>query len=457
MAGILDRLMQLNTKINTFIWGPYMLAAFLLIGIYFTVRTGFFQFAKVGLWFRHTLLSCFQRGGARETRDKEAISPFQAMTTALASSIGTGNIAGVATAIVLGGPGAVFWMWVSAIFGMMTNFAENVLGSHFRYKDKDGKWVGGPMIYMERGLSQKWLGVVFAFCTIFGSLGMGNLTQSNSMAAAMQAGFSLPPFVTGIAAAVLVGMIIMGGIKRIARVTEQLVPMMAILYVAGGLVLLCLNANRILPALSSIFTDAFSFQAAGAGALGFGISRAMRYGIARGVFTNEAGLGSSVLAHSASDVREPVVQGMWGIFEVFADTIVMCSITALIILTSGVYEATDLTGSALTIAAFSTRFGSFGVLFVSVSTVLFAFCTLVGWSYYGERAASYIFGQKSALYYRVVYIFCIFIGAISSLDLVWSLSDTFNGMMAVPNLIAVALLSGTVIKLTKDYLKSNRL
>jgi AGCS family alanine or glycine:cation symporter len=439
-----------------------MLVFFIFVGLMFTVRTKVFQVSKFRMWMRATFLAIFRNKSVLRTDDKHAITQFQSLCTALAATIGTGNIAGVATAIVAGGPGAVFWMWFSAFLGMMTNYAENTLGIKYRYKNEKNQWIGGAMVYIERGLGWKWMAVLFSVFCALASFGIGNMTQANSIASGLSISFGIPPVVTAIVIMFFVGLVIIGGIKRIASVTEKFVPFMAIFYILGGLVVIFANAGKIPGAFSLIFSEAFSFRAAGGGVLGYGIASAMRRGISRGVFSNEAGLGSSVMVHSASDVEEPVIQGMWGIFEVFADTIVVCTITALSILTSSVYDfgsylsgAATLDGTPLTSSAFSAVL-PFGDKFVAIAVMLFAFSTILGWSYYGERAIEYLFGLKAVIPYKIVFIAVILLGCVASLDLVWDIADTLNGFMAIPNLVAVTLLSGQVIAMTKDYVSRNR-
>ncbi|MDR1590272.1 MAG: alanine:cation symporter family protein [Oscillospiraceae bacterium] len=479
---------DVNGKLNSFIWGPVMLVFFILVGLMFTVRTKVFQVSKFGRWMNATFLAIFKNRKVLRTDDKNAISQFQSLCTALAATIGTGNIVGVATAIALGGPGAVFWMWFSAFLGMMTNYAENTLGIKYRYRDEKGRWVGGAMIYIEKGLKCKWLAVIFSVFCALASFGIGNMTQANSIASGLADNFfpnaktlghiftsmepgsmlsdvNLAAVIIGIVIMAFVALVILGGIKRIASVTEKFVPFMAVFYVIGGLIIILVNANRVPAAFGLIFKEAFNFNAGAGGIAGYGIAMAARRGISRGVFSNEAGLGSSVMVHSASDVEEPVVQGMWGIFEVFADTIIVCSITALSILASGVYDfeaynavggAGLASGAALTSGAFATVFGSFGGKFVSIAIMLFAFSTILGWSYYGERAVQYLLGLKAVTPYKIIFIAAILVGCTLSLGLVWDIADTLNGFMAVPNLIAITLLSGQVVKMTKDYLNRGK-
>ncbi len=451
MDKLIEFLSVCNVKINNFVWGPIMLVLLVGTGIYITCGTRFFQVTKIRLWIRETFLAIFKTDGVHDKSDPKTISQFQSFTTALAGTVGTGNIVGVATALVAGGPGAIFWMWVSAFFGMMTKYAENVLGILFRYKNEKDEWVGGPMIYIERGLHCRWLAVLFALFAMFASFGIGNMTQANGIAAAIYTSFNVPTWVVGIVIATIVGITVLGGIKRIGAVTEKLVPFMALMYILGGIAILIMNFKGIPAAFAAIIEGAFSFEAALGGAGGYIIMQAMRFGVARGVFSNEAGLGSSVMVHSASNVKEPVKQGMWGVFEVFVDTIIVCSITALCILSTGALQ-TGAEGAALAMAAFSHGFGKFGSIFITFAITLFAFSTILGWSYYGERTAAYLFGPKAVLVYRIVYVMMSAVGCVASLGLVWSISDTFNGLMAIPNLIGVVLLSRFVFRATKDFL-----
>ena len=439
---------QINSQINSFVWGPVMLALMGGVGIYFTLRTRFFQIGRAKDVTKNTLGSLKRK---KVKRDKNSISPFQAMTTALAGTLGTGNIIGVATAIVAGGPGAVFWMWVSAFFGMMTKYAEVLLSIKYREKSKEGFYVGGPMYYIQNGLNKKWLAVLFSITCILASFGIGNLTQTNSISAAMQNTFSVPPIVSGIVCAIVIAIIIIGGVKRIAQMTEKIVPFMGILYVIGAIVAVAMSYKAIPEAFSLIFRYAFNLRAAAGGASGYVLARAFHYGFSRGVFSNEAGLGSAPIAHAAADTDSPVKQGMWGIFEVFADTIVMCTLTTLVILTSGLWDS-GLNGIALTSAAFYRCFGDGSVYFIAISTVFFAVASIVCWSYYGERCIEYVFkGRRAIMIYRVLFVALVIVGATTGLNLVWEISDTLNGIMAIPNIIALIALSPVVIKLTKEY------
>lgn len=469
---MLNRIAVINDMLHAFVWGVPMLFLLLGTGIWFTIKTGFFQLTHAPLWLKETLFSCFT-GTARQTSGTHTVSPFATMCTALAATVGTGNIAGVATALTLGGPGAVFWMCVSAFFGMMTAFAENTLGMLYRRKGKDQNWHGGPMLYLRNGLGSRFLAGVFAVCCILASFGIGNMSQCNSIAESLSGTFRVPPMITGIGTAVLLGTVMLGGLKRIARVTESLVPLMALFYMSGAVCVLVMHRAAVPAALREILSCAFDWRAGLSGAAGYGLARALRTGISRGVFSNEAGLGSSVMIHTAADVREPCEQGMWAVFEVFFDTIVMCTMTALVILVSGVYDSAQysaalgtpaftrlMTGARLTAAAFTTVFGTWGGAFISVSLALFAFSTLLGWSFYGQRATEYLFGARYLPLYRMIFVLATVLGCTMRLDLAWSVSDTFNGLMALPNLAGVLALRREVIaewrRYQTEYLKKNR-
>lgn len=469
MTQIIQTISNVNEALNNFIWGPCMLVFFLFVGLMFTLRTKFFQVIHVKNWLDITILSVFKKdNSSSRTKDKHSISQFQSLCTALAATIGVGNISGVAVALALGGPGAIFWMWLSAFFGMMTNFAEKTLGIKYRYKNEKGDWIGGAMVYIEKGLGQKWLACIFSVFCVLASFGIGNMSQSNEIANGLNNAFGIPKQLTGLVVMCIAAMVILGGIKRIAAVAEKIVPFMAIFYITGALVVILYNVTAIPGAFAAIFSNAFQISSVGGGIAGFTVMVALRQGVSRGVFSNEAGLGSSVMVHSTADVKEPVEQGMWAIFEVFTDTIIVCTMTALTILCSGVYDfaayeacalngiaPTDaglLSGIALTSAAFESVLGSFGSKFISIAIMLFAFTTILGWSYYGERAVEYLFGLKAVPVYKILFILMLFVGCNVSLDLVIGISDTFNGFMALPNLIALTLLSGQVIEMTKDYL-----
>ncbi|BDF70817.1 sodium:alanine symporter [Oscillospiraceae bacterium] len=449
-------------RLGNFIWNPWLLGLFLLVGLYYSLRTGFFQVFDCGLWLKTTLGSIFHpkrkgRGGG--------LTQFQALSTALASTIGTGSIAGVATAIFYGGPGAVFWMWVSAFLSMMTGCAEKTLAVRYRERARDGGWQGGPMCYMEKGVGSRFLAVIFSLCCVAASLGGGNMVQANSIATALEASFGWDRLIVGVVTAVLTGVVILGGIGRIGKVSERLVPCMALLFIGGGIAVLACNAAAIPGALGEICTCAFAPRAALGGGLGYGMAAAMRYGVARGVFTNEAGMGSSAMAHAASDVKEPAEQGMWGIFEVFVATLVVCTITALVILTTGVYSqegalaaiqsgavGSAMLGAPLSAAAFGTVFGPFGGVFVSVCLLLFAFTSLLGWSYYGERGLEYLTGSPRWRWpYRACFLLAVVGGSVGDLSAVWQMADIFNGLMALPNLAALLLLSPEALKLLRNW------
>lgn len=438
--------MQLNETINKFIWGPYMLVLLLGTGIYYTIRTNFMPITKLGYVLKNTLFKIFDKKVSGEGN----ITPFQAVATALAATIGTGNIAGVATAIALGGPGAIFWMWISALFGMATKFAEVVLAIRYREKTEDGRFVGGPMYYIQNGLGWKWLAVIFAFFGAVAAFGIGNMVQANSVADSMNASFGIPHWVSGAVLAIAAAMVILGGLKRIASVTEKLVPIMAAFYIIGALIILTSFASEIPAAFALIFQSAFTGSAAVGGFAGSTIMMAARFGVARGVFSNEAGLGSAPIAHAAATTDNAVRQGLWGIFEVFMDTIVICTMTALSIVVTGVWSS-GLDGAALTTEAFNTGLPGPGGIIVAIGILLFAFSTLLSWSYYGERCAEYLFGSKINIFYRILWIPFIMVGATGGLKLIWEVADTLNGLMAIPNLIGLLGCSGIVFKLTKEY------
>ena len=466
---MVEMITQVNNAINGVVWGPFGLALLFCTGFWMSARTGFFQFRKMGYWLRHTIGAIFTNKDitAHTSKEDMAISQFQSMCTALAGTIGTGNIVGVATAIVSGGPGAIFWMWVMALLGMMTSFSENVLGVYYRRKNEKGEWSGGAMYYLTDGLGAKKgckqlgkvLAVLFACFCILASFGIGNMSQINSIAGNMNAAFGVPTLVTGLCLMVVTALIVIGGLKRVAAVTEKLVPLMALFYLFGALTVVCVHWAAVPAAFAAIFRGAFGLQAAGGGVLGYGMARAISWGFKRGAFSNEAGLGASVLVHCAANVEEPVQQGMWGMFEVFADTMVVCTLTALVVLTSGLVDLdtgaalTGVEGTALVGQAFSTVFGAFGPQFIAVSVLLFAYSTTLGWSHYGTRAVVYLLGERAAAGYKLVFAAMVLVGAVMKLDLAWALSDTFNGLMMLPNLVGVVGLSGVVVRETQAYLK----
>lgn len=464
---MIDMITKVNGAVNGFVWGIPMLILLVGTGILMTVLTKVFQISHFGYWMKHTLGSIFtDKHITRHTeKDDRSISQFQSLCTALAATIGTGNIVGVSSALIFGGPGAIFWMWIVAFFGMMTNYSENVLGIYYRRKNMNGEWSGGAMYYLRDGLGSKKgmkqvgavLAVLFSLFCLLASFGIGNMSQINSIAGNMKAAFGIPNLATGIVLMVLAGLVIVGGIKRIASVTEKLVPFMAIIYIVGALIVCIANIDQFGAVFGAIFKGAFAMKAVGGGIVGSGVKMAITWGMKRGVFSNEAGLGSSVMVHSSSNVKEPVRQGMWGIFEVFADTIVVCSLTAFTVLSSGLVNLetgeviSSSEGSALVGEAFATVFGKAGPAFIAIAILLFAFSTVLGWSIYGSRAFEYLFGTKATIIYRVIFVVFILCGATMSLSLAWDLSDTFNGLMAIPNLIGVLSLSPVVMKITKNY------
>lgn len=572
MQSFIDTVAKVNGAVNGVVWGIPMLILIIGTGIFMSVRTGFFQITRIKTWANETFLAIFKKKSVTKTDEKKAITQFQALSTALAATIGTGNIAGVATAVCIGGPGAVFWMWLSALFGMMTSFSENVLGIFFRKKNEHGEWSGGAMYYLEEGLKEKKglrhiakpLSVMFAIFCVLASFGIGNMAQSNSISSAMQSNFNIPTVVTGVVLAVIAALVVLGGIKRIAKVTEKLVPFMAIFYIAGCLIIFVMNFRHIPYVFSSIFKSAFSFSAVAGGVGGYIIKRAVTMGFKRGVFSNEAGLGSSVMVNCASDVKEPVIQGMWGIFEVFFDTIIVCTLTAFVILSSpansvsfeealnnvstqpqyftinytdgetnlidsdinpkyivasddaeeGTYteysaktvygqefsvkilnsdnvsgendftfanvmelkgiqakdangnhltnengdpiidsvEITEVNGVPLVTYAFSQRLGSVSGKILAIAILLFAFSTTLGWSFYGTKALEYLLGTKATIVYKIIFVLFIVVGCTMKLGLAWDISDTFNGLMALPNLIGILSLSGIVVAITKNYI-----
>lgn len=572
MQSFIDTVAKVNGAVNGVVWGIPMLVLIIGTGIFMSVRTGFFQITRIKTWANETFLAIFKKKSVTKTDEKKAITQFQALSTALAATIGTGNIAGVATAVCIGGPGAVFWMWLSALFGMMTSFSENVLGIFFRKKNEHGEWSGGAMYYLEEGLKEKKglrhiakpLSVMFAIFCVLASFGIGNMAQSNSISSAMQSNFNIPTVITGVVLAVIAALVVLGGIKRIAKVTEKLVPFMAIFYIAGCLIIFVMNFRHIPYVFSSIFKSAFSFSAVAGGVGGYIIKRAVTMGFKRGVFSNEAGLGSSVMVNCASDVKEPVIQGMWGIFEVFFDTIIVCTLTAFVILSSpansvsfeealnnvstqpqyftinytdgetnlidsdinpkyivasddaeeGTYteysaktvygqefpvkilnsdnvsgendftfanvmelkgiqakdangnhltnengdpiidsvEITEVNGVPLVTYAFSQRLGSVSGKILAIAILLFAFSTTLGWSFYGTKALEYLLGTKATIVYKIIFVLFIVVGCTMKLGLAWDISDTFNGLMALPNLIGILSLSGIVVAITKNYI-----
>ena len=471
MEKFLDQLKSVNGTVNDFIWGPVMLVLLIGCGVYLSIRLGFIQFTRFGFTMRNTLGKVFKKQEAKEGE----VTPFQAVSTALASTVGTGNIAGVTGAIFAGGPGAVFWMWLSAIFGMCTKYAEVLLAVKYREKNEIGDWVGGPMYYIKNGLGQswKWLGALFCIFGALAAFGIGNMTQVNTIASSINSvidsfggdtgantkmifGQEVPvsSIVIGVILCILVAIVLFGGIKGIGRVTEKLVPFMAIVYIVCALIVVIVNIKYIGAVFGAIFGEAFTPRAAIAG----GIGVAIRKGFARGVFSNEAGLGSAPMAHAATSETNPVRQGVYGIFEVFMDTIVICSLTSFVVIIGTMNNSIGMQygdtngGPDQVIESFQGVFGSqLGSLIIAIGIGCFAFSTVLGWSLYGIRCFEYLFGTKASMGYKWVFIFIILVGTTLKIDIVWGIADTLNGFMAIPNLIALFALSGVVIKTTKEF------
>ncbi|MBQ2314448.1 MAG: alanine:cation symporter family protein [Treponema sp.] len=468
---MIETVTEINGVVNGIVWGTFGIVLLLAAGIVMTFVNKGFQFFRFGHWISKTIGAIFKDADvtAHTSKENRAISQFQSLCTAMAATIGTGNIVGVATAIILGGPGAIFWMWFMALFGMMTNYSENVLGIYFRQKGKNGDWRGGAMYYLKDGLGSykgmKQVGMVLAvlfslFC-LLASFGIGNMSQVNSIAGNMEAAFGVAPWITGIVLVIISAVVILGGLKRVASVAEKLVPFMAVLYILGTSIVIFAHRGNVPAAFVAIFKGAFAMKAAGGGIVGYGLMKAISWGFKRGAFSNEAGLGSSVMVHSSSNVKEPVRQGMWGIFEVFADTIIVCSLTAIAVLSSGCVDLetgamiSENAGAGLVGETFCTVFGDGGTKFIAIAILLFAFSTVLGWSHYGATAWQYLFGEKSQVIYKILFVGMIFFGATMSLSLAWDLSDTFNGLMMIPNLIGVLSLSPLVARITKNYVDRN--
>lgn len=429
--------------VNSFVWGPWLLVFLVGTGIFLTIRLGFLQFFQLP----YALKLAFSPA-QQDRKSKGDISHFQALMTALAATIGTGNIVGVATAFILGGPGAVFWMWITAIFGMATKYGEAVLAVKYRVVDAKGEMAGGPMFYIEKGLGWKWLAVLFAFFGAVAAFGIGNLVQINSVAGNMSSTFNVDPVITGIVLTIFTAIVILGGVKSIGRWSSIIVPFMAVIYILGGLYIVFTNLNLLGPAFALIFTDAFSAEA-GLGAL---IGTTIRYGVARGLFSNEAGMGSAPIAAAAAKTDHPCRQGLVSMTGTFLDTIVVCSITglSLVMASLGGFIASDPNAAALTSQSFQF-FIPYGNILVTIALLFFAYSTVLGWSYYGEKCFYYLVGDKGLIPYRVIFCLTVFIGAVTELDLVWSIADTFNAAMCIPNLLALLLLSGVIVAETNDF------
>ncbi|WP_461874789.1 alanine/glycine:cation symporter family protein [Fusicatenibacter sp.] len=457
---MLQLIETVNSAVNNFIWGVPAMICIFGVGLYLSLRTRFLQIRKFPYAIRTTIGRMFRKKDASDG----AITPFQAVCTALAATVGTGNIAGVAGAIAIGGPGAVFWMWISALLGMCTKFAEVTLAVFYREKNANGELVGGPMYYIKNGLGKKWhfLAYLFAAFGVLTVFGTGNATQVNTITTAINSALmnyhviseksvSLSNLIQGIIIAALVALILLGGVKRIAQVTEKLVPFMALFYIILALGVILLNINTIPSVFVSIFKGAFRPSAVTGGIVGSMIM-SVKKGVSRGIFSNEAGLGTGSIAHACADTRKPVKQGMFGIFEVFTDTIVICTLTALVILCSGTSIAYgQAAGAELTISGFTATYGNWVSLFTALAMCCFAFSTILGWGLYGARCIEFLFSEKITKYFMAAYSLVAILGATANLGLMWSIAETFNGLMAIPNLIALFLLSGKVAELTKEY------
>ena len=467
---MLDMITKINAALNGIVWGWPALILLAFVGVLTTCITKCFQISHFGHWMKNTIGAIFKDSKVTSHTSDRSISQFQSLCTALAATVGTGNIVGVAGAILVGGPGAVFWMWLIAFFGMMTNYSENVLGIYYRRKNEQGEWCGGAMYYLRDGLGAKKgckrigaiLAAAFSVFCFLASFGIGNMTQVNSISGNMEAVFGVPTWVSGIVLLILCGLVIVGGLKRIATVTEKIVPFMVLVYMVGTIAILVMNIKMVPAVFTAIFEGAFALKAAGGGIVGYGMKLAIEQGMKRGVFSNEAGLGSSVMVHSNSNVKEPVRQGMWGIFEVFADTMIVCTLTAFVVLSSGLVDletgvaVAEYSGVALTKAnvvstVFTMYFGKLGGAFVAIAIMLFAYSTVLGWSHYGSKACEYLFGTKSTMVYRVIFVIATFGGAVMGENLAWDIADTLNGMMMIPNLIGVIVLSPIVYRITKNY------
>jgi len=453
--------------LNTVAWMYILLPCVIVGGLFFTIRNRAIQITKFGHVMKNTIGKIFKKQSA----EKGAITPFQALTTALAATVGTGNIIGTSQAIAMGGYGALFWLWIAAVLGMIIKYAEVTLSVHYRERNQKGDWVGGPMYYISNGMGKgwKWLATAFAIFAILASFGIGNLSQANSITGSLNNAIVafLPSMaehqgtvslIVGIIMAALTAIALFGGIKRIGKVTEMLVPIMSLLYIGFTLTVIFCNIGDVGDAFGKIFSSAFTPQAVAGAATGIAVKEAIVWGLRRSAFSNEAGLGSAAIAHAAAETKGPVQQGLYGIFEVFTDTLVFCTLTGLTIIVSGV----DITfgvkpGSEIVTAAFATVFGEqFAALFIAIALMFFAYSTILGWSLYGTRCAEYLFGMKVTKIYQIIFILMIVVGATTSLNLAWDVADTFNGLMAIPNFIALFALSGVVAKLTKDYFSNEK-
>ncbi|MDR5658731.1 sodium:alanine symporter family protein [Serpentinicella sp. ANB-PHB4] len=454
MEGIIERLLAFNEQINSIVWGPPFMILLVGTGLYLTIRLGFFQFTHLGHAWRNTFGKVFKK--EKKGDEDGEITSFQAVTSAMAATIGVGNIAGVATAIAVGGPGAVFWMWVSALFGMATKFGEAAFGVKYRNVNEDGSYSGGVMQYIENGLGKgwKWLAVLYALFAGLAAFGIGNMVQSNTVAVALSE-FGVSANVTGVIIVVLVGLVTLGGIKRVASTAEKVVPLMTLIYFAGAIVIIIANISAVPGAFRDIFYYAFRPAAGVGGFAGATVAQSIRYGVARGIFSNEAGLGAASIVHAQAK-NTPVKQGMWGIWEVFIDTMLVCTMTAVVILSTGVFGGVNeagelLDGAELTSAAFTQGLPGPGGYVVLIALIFFAYTTMLTWNFYGEKSWEYIFGKKVVLPYRLLFLGFLFLGAVGGLQLIWNVADTLNGLMAAPNLIALIALGGILAKEKNNY------
>ncbi|WP_173917300.1 sodium:alanine symporter family protein [Halobacillus sp. Marseille-Q1614] len=445
--GHLGAIHNFLSQASAFVWGPVLLILIVGTGIYLTLRLGFLQFKTLPY-----ALKLVFKPGKTQKKEEGDISHYEALTTALAATIGTGNIAGVATAVILGGPGAVFWMWITAIFGMATKYAEAILAVKYRVTDRNGKMSGGPMYYLERGLKQKWLGVLFAIFGAVAAFGIGNMVQSNTVSDVVESTFNINPWITGILLTVFAALVLIGGIKGIGRVTAFFVPIMALFYIIGALIIIFLNLDAVPGAFGVIFNDAFTGSAVGGGILG----TVIRFGVARGVFSNEAGLGSAPIAAAAARTDYPGRQALVSMTQVFIDTIIVCSMTGITIVMAGQYANEEVNGADLTTTSFQYFLGDIGMYIVTIGVIFFAFSTIVGWSYYGEKCFGYLTGDRGITLYKSLFVIFVLVGAVAQLDTVWLFADVMNGLMAVPNLIGLLLLSGVVASETNKFLNVAR-
>ncbi len=465
MDNFVARISSINSVVNSFAWGPLMLALLVGTGIFLTIKTKWPQVKHFPWVLKNTIGTIFDKN--KQTEKGVNITPFQAVATALAGTVGTGNIAGVTGAIFTGGPGAVFWMWLAAFFGMVTKYSEIVLAMKFRETDKDGVYHGGPMYYIKNGLGQKfnWLAVLFCILGGIACFGIGNIAQTTEISNSLTSLFHFSPVVSAIIIAVFVGLVVIGGIKRIGAVAEYLVPFMSCFYILAGIIVIILRINHIPAVIALIFKEAFSFKSIGGGIFGYTIMRAMKMGFARGVFSNEAGLGSAPIAHAASEEKEACKQAIWGIFEVFIDTIVICSITAFTVILSGILDvpggiSSFASNGVAAATAFNTILpGNLGGTIIQISLIFFSFTTVLGWAYYGENCWRYLTNNNKVAItvFKIIFVALTIIGSTGNGSLMWDISDTLNGLMAIPNLIALLLLSPVVTKMTKEYFASNDL